>query len=44
MDTTFWSENLKIITVLKTEEDSRSQRLKERKSQGEVDLNRMTTT
>jgi hypothetical protein len=25
-------------TVLKTEEDSRSQRLKERKSQGEVDL------
>jgi hypothetical protein len=26
-------------TVLKTEEDSRSQRLKERKSQGEVDLN-----
>jgi hypothetical protein len=26
-------------TVLKTEEDSRSQRLKERKNQGEVDLN-----
>jgi hypothetical protein len=25
--------------VLKTEEDNRSQRLKERKSQGEVDLN-----
>jgi hypothetical protein len=27
-------------TVLKTEEDSRSQQLKEQKSQGEVDLNR----
>jgi hypothetical protein len=26
-------------TILKTEEDSRSQRLEERKSQGEVDLN-----
>jgi hypothetical protein len=26
-------------TVLKTEEDNKAQRLKERKSQGEVDLN-----
>jgi hypothetical protein len=33
---TFWFTS---TTVLKTEEDNRSRRLKERKSQGEVDLN-----